>query len=75
MTGDVLLTSLNIASSAMNTTIDVADYFSDLLLQSHQEPSEEEEEVPEPTPEVAPSASNQIPIRRNRSRSRDVNPR
>ena len=69
MTGHAMLTSLNLTSNVINTTMNIADYIAEATMPTQQGSSEEE--VPEVAVEVAPSSSNQIPNRRERSRSRD----
>ena len=69
MTGNAMLSSLNLVSSGINLTMNVADFIAEATLPTQQEPSEEE--VPEVATEEVPEATNQIPIRRERSRSRD----
>ena len=69
MSGHAILTSLNLATGAINATMSLADFLAEATLPTQQ--SSSEEEVPEVAVEVAPSSSNPIPIRRERSRSRD----
>ena len=71
MTGNAMLASLNLASSGVNLTMNIADFIAEATLPTQQEPSEEEEEVPEVATEEVPEANNQIPTIRDRSRSRD----
>ena len=68
MTGNAMLSSLNLVSSGINLTMKVADFIAEATLPTQQELSEE---VPEVATEEVPEATNQIPIRRERSRSRD----
>lgn len=69
MTGNAMLSSLNLVSSGINLTMNVADFIAEATLPTQQEPSEEE--VPEVVTEAVPEATNQDPFRRGRSRSRD----
>ena len=71
MAGNVMLQSFNLASGTMNATMNLIDLIEEAILYNNSHHSEEEEETPEVATEEVPSASNQIPVRRERSRSRD----